>query len=101
MPVTPTPSQVCGWFHANFKGFRHNMLTAFNESAKRIGGPDWGKQVRVRLGLGPRSGLGLDCTTRVHLLWLRLLYLHYLLTWWQIVVILPHISPISPLYRSW
>ena len=46
--------QVCGWFHANFKGFRHNMLTAFNESAKRIGGPDWGKQVRARLGLGPR-----------------------------------------------
>ena len=39
VPVTPTPSQVCGWFHANFKGFRHNMLTAFNESAKRIGGP--------------------------------------------------------------
>ena len=46
-PSTILVLQVCGWFHANFKGFRHNMLTAFNESAKRIGGPDWGKQIVV------------------------------------------------------
>ena len=46
-PNTILVLQVCGWFHSNFKGFRHNMLTAFNESAKRIGGPDWGKQVVV------------------------------------------------------
>ena len=39
--------QVCFWFHRNVKDFRHKMLTALNESAKRIGGPDWGKQIVV------------------------------------------------------
>ena len=46
-PNTILVLQVCGWFHSNFKGFQHNMLTAFNESKKRIGGPDWGKQIVV------------------------------------------------------
>lgn len=46
-PNTIVVLQVCGWFHSNYKGFQKNMLTAFNESAKRIGGPDWGKQIVV------------------------------------------------------